>query len=160
MKDNIAITVITGVVCLGLGFWGGKTLESKGRVGQPNIGAGGNEIRMGDTTQRSPRMGQIGAPGSGVNMTRGEVVELDDNSVVVKMTDGSSKIVFISSATKVNKSTEVAKEEIQSGDTVSIFGTKNDDGSITASDIQIGQLSGGMGIKPMEEQEMPGERPE
>lgn len=144
MKNNILITILVGVACLGLGYLGGKTVGNEGGFGSKNITGNNSGVRL-ENGQGSIRMGQAGGS---VNMTRGEVVELDDNSMVVKMADGSSKIIFLSSNTRVNKSTEIGKEEIINGDTVSVFGTKNDDGSIMATDIQIGQLVGGMGQRP------------
>lgn len=56
------------------------------------------------------------------------------------MPDGSSKIVFISESTAINKSTAGTKADLTTGEQITVFGTQNQDGSVTARNISIGGL--------------------
>lgn len=67
----------------------------------------------------------------------GEIIAVDDKSITVKMTDGSSKIVLFSDKVSITKATTGSKEDFKNGTKIIAFGTDNSDGSLTASDIQI-----------------------
>ena len=67
----------------------------------------------------------------------GEVLNVDDKSLTVKMPDGSSKIVILSDTTVISKSDTTAKSDVKVGDKVGVFGTDNSDGSVTAQSVQL-----------------------
>lgn len=105
------------------------------------------------TQARGPMLGQFTGPNSGtqgagfqgrsgnaqgMQPMSGEIISQDDNSITIKMQDGSSKIVILSDDTNVNKSSEGTKSDLKTGETVTAFGTTNSDGSITAQNISIG----------------------
>jgi hypothetical protein len=68
----------------------------------------------------------------------GEVIAKDKNSVTIKLNNGGSKIVFYSDATEVGKFTKGTMDDLQVGESVTVSGDANQDGSITAKLIQIG----------------------
>lgn len=108
----------------GVGFYAGtKYQQSKTPARQ--FGQGQNRARMGG--------GQV----------IGEILSMDDKSLTVKLTDGSSKIVLISSTTTFNKAAEGAKSDLKVSERVVIFGTTNPDGSVTAQNVQINPVFGG-----------------
>lgn len=73
----------------------------------------------------------------GGNMTSGEVTSMDDKSMTVKMSDGSSKIVLLSESTTYSMSESTTKDKVTVGSKVAAFGTSTNDGSLTASSIEL-----------------------
>jgi hypothetical protein len=82
------------------------------------------------------RIGGRGAGGANV----GEIVSMDANSVTIKLQDGSSKIINLSSSTTYSKTDTASKTDLKTGDRIAAFGTPNSDGSITAQNIQVNPM--------------------
>ncbi|MBI5614537.1 cupredoxin domain-containing protein, partial [Candidatus Gottesmanbacteria bacterium] len=128
------------VVVGALAFFGGmKFQESKGGNGGGGFGARNGGPRGGS--------GQFGRGAGGGGRVVGEVISNDGKTMIVKLADGSSKIVILSEKSTVNKESAGTKEELTKGTKVGIFGTENTDGSVTATALQInpniGMIGGG-----------------
>jgi hypothetical protein len=74
---------------------------------------------------------------TGQNFVLGQVISKDEKSLTIKLADGSTKIVFLSQSTQITKATEGSIEDIEIGKEISVTGTQNEDGSLTARTIQI-----------------------
>ena len=81
--------------------------------------------------------GQFFRRQGGTQPVLGEIAETDGNSITVKMQDGSSKIVILSSSTSINKASTGTKDDLKQGERVAVFGTQNSDGSVTAQNVQL-----------------------
>ncbi|SRR5258708_2681052 len=134
-KNIIIVGVVALLIGIGGGFFGGmKYQQSKtSQNTAANTGAfqrGGGRVR--------------GANGMAI---RGQILSSDNNSITVKMQDGSTKIIILSSSTMIGKSTTGAASDLTNGANVTVFGTTNSDGSITAQNVQVGN---GMmfGVRP------------
>lgn len=133
MKNPMILTSIVALVVGGVAFFGGmqyqKTQSISPMQGQFR-GPNGN----------GPQGGFPGRSGNGQGMmpVSGEIISLDDTSITVKMQDGSSKIVILSDETNINKSSEGSQSDLQTGETVTAFGTTNSDGSLTAQNVSLG----------------------
>src|ERR1035437_6371095 len=79
---------------------------------------------------------------------RGQVLSMSDTTLTVKMSDGSTKIVVLSSSTAFMQSTKAALTDVKAGDTVNVVGTANSDGSVTAQDVQINPPAQGGFARP------------
>jgi cytochrome c-type biogenesis protein CcmE len=129
MKNIIIVAVAVAVIFGAGGFYGGI------KYAKSNVPAGFsrsnfNGLSQGDSQQRSgARMGSGG-------FIAGEVVSKDDKSITLKVNDGGSKIVFYSDSTEIQKSIKGSVDDLEAGKTISVSGTANQDGSITAKTIQ------------------------
>ena len=117
MKTN---TIILGVILLLL-------------VGGISFGVG---YKVAEAKTAVTSFARNGALRNG-NQTIGEIISLDDKSVTVKMADGSSKIVLLSSTMTISKSIDAPKTDLKVGSKVAVFGTNNSDGSQTATSIEL-----------------------
>lgn len=131
MKKEIPIFIIAIVVVSSLTFFiGTKVSGSKNKIGNFNGGDLPN-FNGGYGLQQTRKNGNLGT------MVIGEVLSKDDNGVTIKLQNGGSKIVFISSTTTVSKSVSGNKDDITIGNTISVTGKTNTDGSTSATSIDI-----------------------
>ena len=117
----ISITILVIILAGAGGFFGGMKLAQRGQRG----------IRQFNNSQFGQR--------SAFRPTAGEIISADDKSVTIKLADGSSKIVLVSDATQITKSDTASKSALVAGVQVTVFGTDNSDGSVTAQNVQMGQ---------------------
>jgi len=157
-KKILIIIIITHVFAIGVGVFGGmKYSESKSpnAFAQSNFSAQGGQNLSPE--QRQQRFQQMGANGGAFRTGRsgaqnggfasGEIISKDDKSITVKTLapnqnanssgQGSTKIIFYSNSTEIGKSVSGAAADLEIGKTVTINGSANSDGSITAQSIQI-----------------------
>lgn len=132
MKNNLLVTAIIVVVVAGAAFFGGIKYQEMGRS---NANAAGGE------NGQNHGQFQRGGNRSGFRPVSGEIVSQDNNSITVKLEDGSSKIVILSNSTAISKASTGNKSDLKTGERIAVFGTTNSDGSVTAQNISIG---GGM----------------
>jgi hypothetical protein len=141
MKNQMLIYVlVTAVIAGGAGFFGGMQFQ---KSQNPGGFAQGGQGRGGNFQSRNGTGGQFQGRNGGGRVF-GEVLNKDDKTLTVKMADGSSKIVLFTDKTVFNKSTAGAKTDIEVGKPVSVIGTTNTDGSVTATDVQINPV-----LRPM-----------
>lgn len=131
MNNKIIITAVAVIVISG-SFYAGTKYASAQR--------GGSAMRANFT--RGTQVGQFGdAVGRGMKMggaiIGGEVMSKDIQSVTVKLNDGGSKIVFLSSSTPIIKTAPGTIEDVVIGGQVSVTGDQNPDGSVTAKSVQL-----------------------
>ncbi len=120
MKQNVLVFALITVIIGGGSFYGGmKYQQSK-------------------TPVRST--GARGRTQGGFRPVNGEIIASDAKSITVKLTDGSSKIIFISNKTVINKAGTATQSELIVGAKVAVFGTDNSDGSVTAQNIQLNPI--------------------
>lgn len=79
---------------------------------------------------------------------RGDIVSVDEQGITVKLTDGSTKNVFLSSSTSITKATSAAKADLKTGETVMVFGQTNADGSVTAQNVSLNPQQFGREQRP------------
>jgi hypothetical protein len=119
------IPIICVLVGLGVGFLAGFEFKAY----QLKKGFNGNQTANGKGNTQ-----QMGMRGGAV---MGSILSMDDKSVTVKLSDGSSKIVLFSDSTTYTNTVDAAKSDLKVGESVAVFGTSNSDGSVTATSVQI-----------------------
>jgi hypothetical protein len=137
MRKN-AVLILTAVVSLlfgaGVGFFGGMQYQKSQTQSRAQQFLNGNlQGRMGSGAARF-------RGNNNAQALRGEVISKDDKSITVKAQDGSTKIVILNGSTAYAKTTKASADDLTNGSQVTVFGTLNSDGSITAGSVQIGDL--------------------
>jgi len=136
MKKTIWVPVITGLLALALGFFGGY-LYQKSKTPTRQAGA----FQMGANGTRTAGTGANRA--AGANAARGgapisgKITAMDATSITVQSTDGSSKIVLLSDQTKINKTSQGAVSDLSVGTQVMVIGSTAS-GAVTAQTITLG----------------------
>ena len=154
MKNKI-IAIVMGIAIIGGGaFYAGMKYGQSDSSTDPGQGAAAGFANL-TPEQRQQRLQQMGVSGAGLRngnrggggFVSGEVISKDDpakdgagKSITIKLPDGSSKIIFYSGTTQIGKMTNGTSNDMEIGKTVSVNGSANSDGSITAQSIQIRPL--------------------
>lgn len=147
INKMIPVIILVAVIAGGGGFYSGM------KYGQSKVSSSGqNDFRnFANMTpeQRQQRMQQFGANGGTRTGTPdgqrgmmggvvgGEIISKDDKSVTVKLRDGGSKLIFLSDSTEVVRSVSSTANDLEVGKNISVNGTTNSDGSMTAQTIQV-----------------------
>ena len=132
MKNNTVI--IIAIISLALGFGGGYLFKNY-QVGKmrPNFGS-----LLPDRQGNGQGLQNVQRPQTGFGgMVMGEIISQDENSITVKIQDGSTKIVILGDSTTYSKTQNTGKTELSIGSQVRVFGSANSDGSITAQNVQL-----------------------
>lgn len=127
--NTISKTLIVAAVVGGAAFYGGMKYNQSAQA------AGRAQLRG----QFAGQFGGRGGTGTGANgnFTAGDVIAKDAQSITLKTRDGSTHIVFYNGSTEVMKFAAGTANDVQVGQTVSVQGTANSDGSVTAMSIQV-----------------------
>ena len=67
----------------------------------------------------------------------GDIISHDDTGITIKMRDGSTKIILVPASAVVLKSSSGAPSDLSVGQSVTVTGATNADGSINAQTVQI-----------------------
>lgn len=131
MNTKTIVGALVALVIVGAGaFYGGTKYADSASA---HAGAASAEFGNGQFAGARGQGGRMGAGG----FTGGEIISKDATSITVKMQNGSTKIVLVGGATQVMKSTTGSIDDLATGTNVSVTGTANSDGSVTAQLVQI-----------------------
>lgn len=145
MKTNIIFAVILTLLVAGAGgFYGGmKYQQTKApqTIGLMASGAagGGRMFRTFNGEAGAIGAGSIGGAAGAMraNFANGQILSLEGKTLTLKTQDGGSKIVFLTDATQIQKMDKAATSDLVNEKYVTITGTSNSDGSLTAAAIQL-----------------------
>jgi hypothetical protein len=118
----------------------------KYQQGKSPAAASGNFQRGAANISGALRNGRTGGGGNG--FATGEILSKDDKSVTIQLrspqnatgtagTQAGSKIIFFSASTEITKSASGTPADLQVGQTITVSGTANADGSVSAQSIQL-----------------------
>jgi hypothetical protein len=134
------LTPVLGVIAaLVIGGFGGilighATGGSSSQAGQTQRAGGG--AAAGGAGGRTG--GGFGGGAAGGGFTAGTVVSVSGDTVTLKASDGSTVKVTTSSSTKVTESGASTVSALKAGETVTVVGTKDASGNVTATSVSEG----------------------
>ena len=102
------------------------------RNGNGRFGSGqlsGEEVR---------KFGGNGVVNGDGGFVRGEIISVKGETVTVKLPDGGSKLILISSSTNITTATEGSVDDLKEGENVMVVGKENSDGSMSAESVNAG----------------------
>ncbi len=138
LKNNhIILVVILVIIVAAVGFYAGMKYQQNQRgVGfAGRAGAGAGMYRQ--------FAGGAGSPTSNTQAVRGQILSVSNDTMTVKLADGSSKIVILPSSVNISKQTTGSTSDLKTGSVVIVLGTSNSDGSVTAENVALNPTFGG-----------------
>ncbi len=128
MKKNLIIAIVAIVIVGALSFFSGWQLGRAGNGGRGNFDP--QNFSGGANRQGMNRAG-------GGGLTNGEILSKNDQSLTLKLRDGGSKIILLSSSTQIMKDAPGTMTDLGVGQSIMVAGTANADGSLTAQMVQL-----------------------
>jgi hypothetical protein len=128
MKKNILIFILVVVILAvgGVAFYAGT-------IFQKDQSAGAAALTRANFAGMRNRTGT-----AGTNFISGSIISKDSSSITLQLPNNTgSKIIFYSGTTQISKMASGTPDDLAAGTAVSITGTANSDGSVTAQSIQI-----------------------
>lgn len=133
MKNPFPALIITAVVVGAAGFYGGiryqqtrppqpGSFSARAGRGQFPIASGSPQIRFNASNRP----------------LSGEILSLDEQSLTLKLEDGSSKIILLPDSVVINQTEVASKTDLTVGSTIIVFGNGDDSGTVTADSINLG----------------------
>lgn len=138
MKNPIVISVVVALLVGAGAFFGGMKFQETKAASSNSADHAQGSFRGQNGQNRNSQ--------GGFRPVVGEILNMDDKSITVKLEDGSSKIVLLPDNITVSKTDTTSKADLKTGVRVGVFGTNNSDGSVTAQNVQINPMfRGGQG---------------
>lgn len=127
MKKLIIFSAILIIAVGGGAFYGGMKYQESKNPSFPNL-----------TQAQRQQFSERGIErGMGPGFLSGELIDKDENSLTLKMPDGSSRIVFFSESAEISKMTQGTFNDIEIGKQITVSVDQNSDATYTAKTIQI-----------------------
>jgi len=150
----VGVVVLVAAAAVGGFFYGKSQGASQATAGMPGAPAGigrqGQDGQQFDPSQL-PQGGNGGAQsGRGfAGGSFGTIESVDNGIITVRLQDNSTMQVRTTDTTLIEKNMEVSVQELQKGDTISVSGSKGDDGITIARSIRVMSMpAGGQGNPP------------
>ena len=150
MKKDQYKLIIGALLIAVVSFFAGTKYQLSKSAGSTQT-AGKNSIKQNQLTnsqsqksgsQTTPTQGGMPQGGQqGGGMVSGEITAIDDQSITIKSSDGSTKIVIIADSTSYKKSIDASSGDLSVGENVNVVGSSNSDGSITAKNVVLGVVA-------------------
>jgi len=120
--------VVVAIVFAGGGFFGGmKYQASKTPAVMARTGASGPGAFA----------GRRAGGANGASFISGQVLSVSGSTITVKSTNGGSQVAVLAPSTQYRKAVDGASSDVVVGSQVTITGSTNSDGSLTAQSVQI-----------------------
>jgi len=146
MKNNKIVMAVAAVVLLGAGFGVGYAFAKS------QAPARGQFFVNGQAANFAGRAGAAGNAafkgGANGGFTAGQIISKDANGITIKMQDGSTKIILVGGSAQIMKQASGTLDDLSVGEEVTITGSANSDGSITAQTVSLRPAGMGTTTRP------------
>lgn len=139
MNKKIIYLIIAAIIVGAGAFYGGmKYAQSKSNSNSQNPSSRFANLSPEEMQARMQQFGgQRGIRNNGGGVANGEILSKDETGITLKLRDGGSKIILISPSTQIAKSSPGVLDDLTVGKSVMVNGSANQDGSISATSVQI-----------------------
>lgn len=132
--NTITKIIIGAVLVAAVFFYAGLKYTQGHSTTASATGRAAFASRMGTTTGAA---GGVRVFGGGGGLVSGTVLSNDPQGITISVQGGGSKIIFVASSTSYTTTSAGSASDVKVGDTVSVTGTTNSDGSLTARSIDV-----------------------
>ena len=139
-KNTGMIIAVVLIVLAGIGGFVGGMQYQKTNADSSFAGGPNGAFRQ--------RFGMMGQNGQNFRPQRGQVISVGNGTMTLKLSDGSTKLIVLPSNTNYLKTDQASQSDVKTGETVTVLGTQNSDGSITAQDVQLNPANFQRGMMP------------
>jgi len=126
--------IIGALIIIAIVFYGGFKY-GQGQTPASSQNNGSSSLRGGFAPASPAGRRQSFSEGGG--MARGEIIKKDAQSLTIALLNGGSQIIWYSTSTEIQKTATGNAGDLVIGQTASITGSTNADGSLTAKSIQL-----------------------
>jgi hypothetical protein len=133
MKKLLPIFIVILLVIGAGSFYGGMKYGTSARSTERSMERNLENFKA-LSGERSEAFKQFGGRAGVIN---GEIIGRDEESIIIQLSDNSSRIIFFSDITQVSKTAEGSADDLKIGEQVMVSGEQNSDGSYTADIIQL-----------------------
>jgi hypothetical protein len=128
---NNKFSLVLGTILIGGAFYGGMIFGKN----QPVSSVKNPENNTEQTANKvNPQAQKIQ---TNIGNTYGVIVSSTTSTVTIKLNDGTTKSVLFDSFTQIRSTIEVGSQELNIGKAVVVGGRTNEDGSISALNIEL-----------------------
>lgn len=124
LKKQVPVIAV-GALLVAAAFYGGMQVGAARTDGPAEFGG------------MPPGMERAGMMRGAGGFVAGDILSTDGETITVRLQDGGSKILYWSDATAILTGAEGSSADLVTGARVTVTGTANDDGSVTATSIQV-----------------------
>lgn len=138
-KTQLIPTIVIALLLAGGSFYAGMQYQKNQRGNFAQPGGGPQGFRGGNPGEGNLNNRRGGSQFEGfARPISGEITSLDNETITVQSSDGSSQIIIYSDSTKVNKTSEGSISDLQVGEKISVMGSAGTDNIVNAQVISLG----------------------
>lgn len=135
-NNQLITTIVIAAISLTIGFLGGtqyqKSKPSQFGNFRQSVEAKNRQLPGAPVANNGGQRLAVNRPVSG------EITQIDQNLITVKLADGGSQNIVFSDSTKINQMTEISLSDLKIGETINVLESEASSNVLTAKTILVG----------------------